>query len=58
MTNFHDELGHIDRNIGHETERRRAIENGCEFISITPDEQNFNIFNAINKIHKNLQVVV
>ena len=49
-----DELGHNDRNIDYEIQRQRAIEKelGCVFIRINPDEENFNIFRAINKIHR------
>ena len=52
-----DELGHNDRNIDYEIQRQRAIEKelGCVFIRINPDEENFNIFRAINKIHKNIK---
>ena len=48
-----DELGHINRNIDYELQRQRAIEKelGCVFIRINPDEENFNIFTAINEIH-------
>ena len=49
-----DELGHNDRNIDYEIQRQRAIEKelGCVFIRKNPDEENFNIFRAINKIHR------
>ena len=52
-----DELGHIDRNIDYELQRQRAIEKelGCVFIRINPDEKNFNIFRAINKIHRHIK---
>ena len=48
-----DELGHNDRNSDYEIQRQRAIEKelGCVFIRINPDEENFNIFTAINEIH-------
>ena len=56
--NFHDykvdEEGHKDRNIDHEIKRQEAIKEklGWEFIRINPDEENFNIFKAINEIHR------
>ena len=47
-----DEKGHKDKNIDHEIKRQEAIKEklGCEFIKITPDEENFNTFKAINEI--------
>ena len=52
-----DELGHNDRNIDYEIQRQRAIEKelGCVFIRINPDEEKFNIFTAINKIHRHIK---
>ena len=52
-----DEYGHNDRNIDHEIQGKKAIEKelGCEFLRINPDEQNFNIFKVINKIHKHIE---
>ena len=49
-----DELGHNDRNIDYEIQRQKAIEKelGCVFIRINPDEENFNIFKAINEIYR------
>ena len=49
-----DEKCHEDRNIDHEIKRQKAIEKeiGCEFIRINPDEEDFNIFNAISEIHR------
>ena len=49
-----DEKGHKDRNVDHEIKRQKAIEKelGCEFIRIDPDEEDFNIFEAINEIHR------
>ena len=48
-----DEKGCRDRNIDHEIKRQEALEKelSCEFIRINPDEENFNIFNAINEMH-------
>ena len=45
-----DELGHNDRDIDHEIQRQKVIEKetDCAFITINPDEENFNIFKAIN----------
>ena len=52
-----DELGHNDRNIDYEIQRQRAIEKelSCVFIRINPDEENFNIFKAINKIQRHIK---
>ena len=52
-----DGLGHNDRNIDYEIKRQRAIEKelGCVFIIINPDEENFNIFKAINKIQRHIK---
>ena len=52
-----DELGYEDRNIDYEIERQKAKkkELGCVFVRINPDKQNFNIFNAINKIHRHIE---
>ena len=52
-----DELGHNDRNIDYEIQIQRAIEKelGSVFIKINPDEENFNIFRAINKIHRHIK---
>ena len=51
-----DELGHTDRNLSDEIERQKALERqlGCVFIRINPDEQNYNIFREINKIHRHI----
>ena len=52
-----DELDQNKGIINHEIERKKTIkkELGCEFIRINPDEQNFNIFKAINKIHRHIK---
>ena len=52
-----DELGHNDRNIDYEIQRQRGIEKeiGCVFIRIVPDEENFSIFRAINKMHRHIK---
>ena len=52
-----DEYGHNDRNMDYEIQRQKGIEKklGCEFIRINPDEQGFNIFNAIIKIHRHIK---
>ena len=48
-----DELGHNNRNIDYEIQRQKVIEKelGYEFVRFDPDEENFNIFKAINEIH-------
>ena len=52
-----DELGHTNRNISNETERQKALEKelNCIFIRINSDEQDFNILEEINKIHRHIQ---
>ena len=52
-----DELGHADRNLSNETERQKALEKeiDCVFNRINPDEENFNIFKEINKIHRHIK---
>ena len=52
-----DEYGHNNRNIDYEIQRQKGIEKElrCEFISINPDEQDFNIFNTIIKIHRHIK---
>ena len=52
-----DELGHNDENIDYEIQIQKAIEKelGCVFIIINPDQQNFNIFKAINKIDRHIK---
>ena len=51
------ELGHNDRNIDYVIQRQRATEKelGRLFISINLDEENVNIFRAINKIHRHIK---
>ena len=51
-----DELGHADRNLSNEIERQKALEKelDCVFIRINPDEENFNIFKEINKMHRHI----
>ena len=52
-----DELGHADRNLINEIERQKALQKqlDCVFIRINPDEENFNIFKEINKIHRHIK---
>ena len=52
-----DELGHINRNINNEIERKKALEKelNCVFIIINPDEKDFNVFKEINKIHRHIK---
>ena len=52
-----DEKGHKDRNIDHEIQRPKALEKepGCKFIRIDPDKEDFNIFKAINEIHRHIK---
>ena len=48
-----NELRHAGRNINNETQRQKALEKelNCVFIRINPEENDFNIFKEINKIH-------
>ena len=50
------ELGHANRNLSNEIERQKALEKefDCVFIRINSDEQNFNNFKEINKIHRHI----
>ena len=43
--------------INHEIHRQKALEKELryEFIRIDPDEENFNIFKAINEIHRHIK---
>ena len=52
-----DELGHNDKSIDYEIQGQKSIEKelGCMFIRINPDEENFNIFRAMNKIHRHIK---
>ena len=52
-----DELGHNDRNIDYEIQRQKALERelNCVFIRINPDEKDFNILKAINKIYRHIK---
>ena len=52
-----DELGCADRNLNNEIERQKVLEKelDCLFIRINPDEENFNIFKEMNKIHKHIK---
>ena len=52
-----DELGHNDRNIDYEIQRQKAIEKelGCVLIRINPDEENFDVFKAINEIYRHIK---
>ena len=52
-----DEKGHKDRNIDHEIQRQKTLENviRTKVIRIDPDGEDFNIFKAINEIHKHIK---
>ena len=52
-----NERGHKNRSIDHEINRHKPIEKelNCEFIRINPDEENFNIFKAQNKIFRHIK---
>ena len=51
------EKGHKDSNIGHEIKIQKTLEKelGCKYIRIDPDEEDFNIFKAINEIHRHIK---
>ena len=53
-----DDLRHADRNLSNEIERQKVLEKelDCVFIIINPDEQKFNIFREINKIHRHIKI--
>ena len=52
-----DELGHNDRNNDDEVKRQKGIEIrlDCKVFRIITDEENFNIFQAINEIHRQIK---
>ena len=52
-----DVLGHADRDFSNEINRQKVLEKELDgvFIAINPDEENFNIFNVINKIHRDIK---
>ena len=52
-----DELGHADRKFSDEIERQKGLEKELNrvFIRINPDEENFNIFKEISKIHRDIK---
>ena len=52
-----DELGHNDRSIDYEIQRRQALERelNCVFIRINSDAVDFIIFREINKIHRHIK---
>ena len=47
------------KNIHYEVQRQKALEKElcCDFIRINPDEKDFNIFKAINKIHRHIKKI-
>ena len=49
--------GHKDTNIDHKIKRQKALEKElrCEFIRIDSDEENVDIFKAINEIHRHIK---
>ena len=51
-----DENGRSDRNIDRKIKRQRVIEQelGCKFIRIDPDEEDFDIFRAINEVFRQI----
>ena len=57
MTIEVDELGHNKKNIDYEIQSQKGIEKelDCVFIMVNPDEENSNIFKAMNEIHKHLK---
>lgn len=51
-----DEFGHSDRDQEYEKTRQHYIEDklGCKFIRYNPDSKDYNIFDVLNKIHKEI----
>ena len=49
-----DEKDHQDRDISREIERQKALKKklGCKYIRINPDNENFDISKAQNKIFR------
>ena len=52
-----DEKGHKDKNTNDEIQRQKVLEKelDCKFIRINPDEDNFNINKANNKIFRHIK---
>ena len=52
-----DKKSHKDRNIDHEIQRQKTLEKELDrkFIRIDPDEEDLNIFKAINEIHRHIK---
>ena len=52
-----DENGHSSKSIDYEINRQKAIEQkiGCKFISIDPDNEDFDIFKAVNEIFRHIK---
>lgn len=51
-----DEFGHSDRDQDYEKTRQYYIEDklGCKFIRYNPDSKDYNIFNVLNRIYKEI----
>ena len=51
-----DESGHQYRNIDNKIQRQKAFEKelSCKVIRVNPDDEDFNIFKAINEIHRHI----
>ena len=52
-----DELDHKHRDVNYEIQGQKTIEKqlGCKFVGINADEQNVNIFKAINKMQRHIK---
>ena len=52
-----DERNHCCTNEDEEKEREKKIKDklGCEFIRINPDEENFDVFDSINEIQRQIK---
>lgn len=52
-----DEFNHSDRIVNGEIRRQNALKEnlGCKFIQINPDEHNFNMFKATNRIYRHVK---
>ena len=50
-------MGHTDRNIDSEIQWQKAIDKelSCVFIRVNLDKESFNIFKAVNEIHRRIK---
>ena len=50
-------MGHTDRNIDSEIQWQKAIDKelSCVFMRVNLDKESFNIFKAVNEIHRRIK---